>query len=160
MWEVLLKINPRLIVNISKKIFDAKLFMVALENGYKIVEKDLQNNRLFCEKDVVMREAIKRNPSFIRYYLGNDKKIIDEAISMGYKPNIKDLTNNPNLNSLSFIKNAVKNGYPEAIVFINHYNHYSGIYSSAEETVLEALEKYQLSLEEIKKKIMQNNNNN
>lgn len=126
MWEQIIKINPRMIVRLSRKGIDEKLFALAVQRGYKITEKDLQENELFCKSDFVMKEAIKVNPDFIRYYRG--------------------------VNKFSFIKDLVKNGHPEAIRYLEDDN-ISFFYDveQVELLILEALDNYHPSLDEIKR---------
>ena len=156
MIEFLIRLNPRLIIRYSKNSIDENLFRIALKSGYIIKEKDLQENKLFCNNDFVMRQAIKVNPNFIKYYLGKDKSLIDEAISLGYKPNLDDLHNNSNLNSFNYIKYLVKNNHPEAILYIQdslieEVFFIVDINKEVEDLIIFALEKYQPSLEEIEK---------
>ena len=123
MWERLIKIRPNLIVIASRFYVDVRLFKIALDNGYIINERDLQRNKSFCYNDFVMTEAIKVNPNFIKYWLGNLKSIILEAIKLGYKINIDDLEKNNNLACDETISYLIENGHPEVIKFFNEVSY-------------------------------------
>ena len=144
MWERLIKLRPSLIVVACRNRVDERLFQIALDSDYKINEKDLQRNKSFCKSDFVMRKAIDINPNFIKYYEGYTISLVEEALDIGYIPNISDLENNKVLGSCSGIINyLIRNGHPEAIK-------YSSTPYAYRINVDEALEAYTPSLEDLK----------
>ena len=46
-WEILIKINPRVIVNYPKNdYYSTELIKLALDRGYKVTERDLIKSKL------------------------------------------------------------------------------------------------------------------
>ena len=105
MWERLIRIRPSLIV-LAFRSFEPseikknnKLFQVALDNGYKITEKDLKRNKAFCKSKFVMEKAIEIDPNFIKHFESDNYndwvELARKAIENGYQPAIQDLKDNP-----------------------------------------------------------------
>ena len=61
-WEILIKINPRVIVNYPKNdYYSTELIKLALERGYKVTESDLIKSKLLSSSNLIRESVIKEN---------------------------------------------------------------------------------------------------
>lgn len=110
--------NPNLIKQYDG--YDEELFKLAIINGYKPNEDDLQNNFSMCYSDSIMLYLVNIKPSLIKYYEGTNDDIFNLAIKNGYIPSEDDLNKFPSLcyNDLIMSKVIDKN--------YTYYTYYKG----------------------------------
>ena len=138
-WEILIKINPRVIVNYPKNdYYSTELIMLALERGYKVTESDLIKSKLLSSSNLIRESVIKENILYEKYFAFDyssgliDKNLdnkINEYIGVGknWIDWTKIIIENPILLNVykysiddSLVEKCISNGYIPNINYVKN----------------------------------------